>query len=456
MAMALALSESHKVFVASGCCVLGDLSKCEPLLELVPTLASDNGFHVFVASHTEQDIQEAFGFLETILLQIEWLQHRPHLARLSEEMQGIIRETLSNKASGMFRLVQCQLDLLGQQHAYKSLMSTLQNLPTTLLEMYDHILECIEDSGEETAAIAHWITAELAEAIMIEPCCMELNTYYLVTSNTVILKVLSSLVIHEAHTDVVNLSHFSVLEYLMSSYLLESPFSSYHLPVQPVLANKIFALIIDYVLMDDFNHPLFEVEDKFLHFFDQKHPLYRNTGDSKCWKAYFSFVGTSLETFEALLRFIHVAETPGAAHSHLQQQSWATNFTRTFQNRIDGYYHGYHPLPWLILQRIHPSFIECIQLLKLQADLIQCCLFTLIWSRHTLTTEMLLDSGSADDHQEHLCLACQYMVGSMLPVVCSPLAFALKVGGKRVCTCHNGNLVALAPSSLYPGRTLDS
>lgn len=102
-------------------------------------------------------------------------------------------------------------------------MNALQNLPTTLLEMYDHILERIEDSSEETSMIARralpWIAgarwpirlAELAEAIMIEPRCRELNRDYLVISNAVILEVLSSLVIHETENDFVNLSHFSVL-----------------------------------------------------------------------------------------------------------------------------------------------------------------------------------------------------------------------------------------------------
>jgi hypothetical protein len=98
--------------------VLDGLDECEkrePLLELLPNLVSDNGFNVFVASRIEQDIREAFHFAKTISLQMEWLhvrhdivhhinrelRRRPQLARLSEEMQGTIRETLSSKASGM-------------------------------------------------------------------------------------------------------------------------------------------------------------------------------------------------------------------------------------------------------------------------------------------------------------------------------------------------------------------
>lgn len=89
--------------------------------------------------------------------------------------------------------------------------------------MYDRVLERIEDSGEETMEIARralrWIVGatwpirlgELAEAIMIEPCRTTLNTDYLVTSNAVILDILSCLVMHEGDNDVVKLSHFSVL-----------------------------------------------------------------------------------------------------------------------------------------------------------------------------------------------------------------------------------------------------
>lgn len=94
---------------------LDECQKREPLLELLPTLSSDDGFHVFVASRKEQDIREAFDFAGTTSLQTEWLnvqhdiihhincelQRRPQLARLNEDVQGIIRETLSSKAAGM-------------------------------------------------------------------------------------------------------------------------------------------------------------------------------------------------------------------------------------------------------------------------------------------------------------------------------------------------------------------
>lgn len=101
--------------------VLDGLDECEerePLLELLPTFASDSGFNVFVASRTEQDIREAFSFADAVSLQTELghvshdilrhinreLQRRPQLARLSAEMQTTIRETLSSKASGMYVL----------------------------------------------------------------------------------------------------------------------------------------------------------------------------------------------------------------------------------------------------------------------------------------------------------------------------------------------------------------
>ncbi|KAJ6568283.1 hypothetical protein DFH09DRAFT_1313740 [Mycena vulgaris] len=41
---------------------------------------------------------------------------------------------------------------------------------------------------------------------------------------------------------------------------------------------------------------------------------------------------------------------------------------------------------------------------------------------------MLLNSGGADVDQEHLCLACQFLVGNELPISRSPLAFALDTG----------------------------
>lgn len=208
----------------------------------------------------------------------------------------------------------------------------------------------------------------------------------------------------------------------MSSHLPESPFSCYHLPALPVLENEMFALMLDYMLVEEFDRPLFEVEEEFRHFFDDKHPFYQNAG--KAWKSYLPLVDASRpEMLEALFRFVKATETT-PAHWDLLQQVLATSIFRKFQKKTD----SYHPLRWLILHHIHPSFIKQVQLLKLPAELIQCCLFASIWAKDTMTTEILLDSVGADVDREHLCVSCQSLAGHELPVARSPLAFAFELG----------------------------
>jgi hypothetical protein len=100
--------------------VLDGLDECErhersDLLEVLPTLASDDDFNVFVASHPEVDIDGASPHADTISLEIHTkdvesdiklhidheLQFRRELARLPEDLKDEIRLTLESKASGM-------------------------------------------------------------------------------------------------------------------------------------------------------------------------------------------------------------------------------------------------------------------------------------------------------------------------------------------------------------------
>ncbi|KAF7347065.1 ANK-REP-REGION domain-containing protein [Mycena venus] len=429
--------------------VIDGLDECDkrwPLLQFLPTLVAEDTFNVFVASRPEQDIREAFHSASVISLQTELLHvhddiihhvkceiaRRPQLFRLSVELKGTICEAIS-KADGMFRLVQCQLDLLVRQRTQKSLIRILHNLPTTLWETYDHIMQRIDDAGHETAEIARralrWIVdvqwpirlKQVAEAIMIEPQG-KFNPDYLLTSSAVIVEVLSSLVTHNTEDDSVYLSHFSVLEYLISVYLSDSAFSRYHLPEPAVLRMEMAALLLDYMLIDDFNRPLFEREEELHRFLDEEHPFYQYA--VHCWVHYLPAVDTSTsDAIQALSRFLQASKTRGAAHN-LRQQVWFTHI-KGF-NHDPGIY--YHPMRWVMLHCTHPSVITYLPQLDLPAELIQCCLFASLWVRHTPATEVLLDVGGADVDAEHICAPCTQMMSYELPTARSPLAFALERG----------------------------
>ncbi|KAJ7455515.1 hypothetical protein FB451DRAFT_1278026 [Mycena latifolia] len=420
--------------------VLDGVDECEDrgsLLELLHTLVTDMAFN--------PDIQEALSSMITISLQMQEERTHVHndivhhinrelelcreLRRLPKKITDEIRATLESKASGMFRLVQCQLDILVRKSTSASVTRALQNLPTTLMEMYHRILERIDEDNIEIARRAlRWLAdakqplrlAQLVEAIRIDPCGSELNeTDCYVLQSVMVLEILSSLVTYNSNDGIISLSHLSVLEYLMSSNLLESPFKHYHLPALPVLANEMFPLLLGYMLIDDFDRTQFDAEDGLRHFVTEEHPFYDYA--TVYWAQYVRGIDISRPAIlEALLRFIQMSE----AAQGLGGQIEATHVTGVF-NIPDCPSHPFRTLCW---HGIDPSFTKHIASIKLSADTIQCCLFTTSIHRvQTRIMEGLLDVGVADVNRQHMCSQCSYLISSMSSVELSPLAFAFEM-----------------------------
>ncbi|KAJ7906038.1 hypothetical protein B0H13DRAFT_2194496, partial [Mycena leptocephala] len=428
--------------------VLDGLDECEDrgsLLELLHTLVEAEAFNVCIASRPEPDIQEALGSAITISLQMQEerahvhndivhhitreLELRRELRRLPKKLTAEIQATLESKASGMFRLVQCQLDILVRKSTFASVTRALQNLPTTLMEMYDRILERIDEDNIEIARRAlRWLAdakrplrlAQLVEAIRIEPCGSELNeTDCYVLQNVMILEILSSLVTYNSKDGIISLSHMSVLEYLMSSNLHESPFKCYHLPAPPILANEMFILLIDYMLMTDFDRPQFEAEDELRQFVAEEHPFYDYA--TVHWEEYIQYVDISRPaTLQALLRLIQMPK----ATRWLAHQISSSHATGTFR-KPDG---QPHPLRGLCYKGIDPSFMEHIASIKFSDDMIQCCLFAAINQAQTRIVERLLDVGLADVNRKHMCWHCSHpLIISLRSIEVTPLAFAFEL-----------------------------
>lgn len=96
-----------------------------------------------VPEDVDRDIQE---YVET---RFEIIQVSKRWIIPSEVLQDI-KSTLK-KANGMFRLVACQLDSLQRCFDLRALEIALKNLPQTLTEMYDRILEQIPKEQEDSA-----------------------------------------------------------------------------------------------------------------------------------------------------------------------------------------------------------------------------------------------------------------------------------------------------------------
>ncbi|KAJ6482446.1 hypothetical protein C8R45DRAFT_1001490 [Mycena sanguinolenta] len=433
--------------------VLDGLDECDgrsELLEILPALASDDDLHVFVASRQEQDIKEAFCDATIISLGIQTdevggdirlhisheLQNRRELARLPQDLKDEIQATLEGKASGMFRLVECQLDVLAKKPTPARVRLALQTLPDKLFDVYDRILARIsEDTADIARRALRWLADvrqpirldQLVEAVTIESGTTELSAEYSVSSNGVILDALSSLVIHVKHdpwVDFVSLSHMSVLEYLMSPHLLQTPFSHYWLPSPAVLANEMLPLLLDYMLIDDFDRPQFETEDELDQFISKEHPFYAYA--TVWWMDYTPYIDISRPaTLKALLRFL---QSTAGCHV-LGHQIYSVYTTGEFHK----YDYLNHPVRFLCEYGIDPSIVAHLPSLSLPSDLIQCCLFASISAgdRGIQLMESLLKFGGADVHGEHQCLFESQSGHSIAPR--SPLAYAL----------HAGNLAAV-------------
>ncbi|KAG1869316.1 hypothetical protein C8R48DRAFT_771465 [Suillus tomentosus] len=140
------------------------------------------------------DIPEAFYDLPTVSLKdsveqmkaaihvhiTEQLTNQKHLSRLPGALKRTILERLLEKAEGIFRWIQCQVDEIVTCKRHIDIETALNNLPEGLYEMYDRIIQAIKQNPMD------------------------------------IVTMCGSLVTYDEKTGVVALSHYSVKEYLIN------------------------------------------------------------------------------------------------------------------------------------------------------------------------------------------------------------------------------------------------
>ncbi|KAG2340391.1 hypothetical protein BDR05DRAFT_966904 [Suillus weaverae] len=253
--------------------VIDALDECKDhsdLVEHLVALAGDARLRLFVTGRSEPDIQDAFCDLPTMSLKdsaeqmkadmcvhiTEQLKTQKRLSRLPDTLRTSILEKLLEKANGMFRWVQCQLDEIRRCARDIDIKDALNNLPTGLDETYDRIICSIQQKGRGYDQIAQhcllWLAGaltpltldQLNEAMMIDVKQSSLNPDLRASDPMDIVVACGSLVTYDEMTGVVALSHYSVKEYLISRHpnnILES-ISDMHA--------RICELLITYVLCD--------------------------------------------------------------------------------------------------------------------------------------------------------------------------------------------------------------
>ncbi|PBK65282.1 hypothetical protein ARMSODRAFT_1087450 [Armillaria solidipes] len=266
--------------------VLDALDECaqkcrrESITAVRELASAGSKFSVFVTSRGEQDIVDVLGDLPTISLGNETsrvqadiqrfiedkMKNHPPLACLDESLRCDITTTLLEKSKGMFRLVDCQLDSLGQAKSRKKIYHILRNLPADLNSMYEKILQSIKVEDEDAVQIVQrtlwWLIgsrrqlrlAELMEAVMVESGKDSPNMDFKPLSGKHLLEMCSSLVRYDAKTDILMLSHASVQDFLFSDYLKDTEHHNYHIPSFSFLHRHTSSLISAYLQYEDFQN----------------------------------------------------------------------------------------------------------------------------------------------------------------------------------------------------------
>ncbi|MCJ1246834.1 hypothetical protein MMC30_004043 [Trapelia coarctata] len=253
--------------------VFDALDECTNREELLPfisdTISRKQGnLHLLFTSRRERDIEEAFDGLlgdeDRICIQSALvdddvrtfihgrLSNDPKLKRWRNVgVQIEIETTLTDKADGMFRWVECQLDGLGKCLNLAMLRKALASLPKTLDDTYARILQNIdEDYKEYVVKILQWLAfstrllqvKEVAEVLAVDAeADPRFDPDRRLSEPKDILEICSSLVSIETQTvvedvgttiriiqgEVIRLAHFSVQEYLVSERIKSGPVSQY-------------------------------------------------------------------------------------------------------------------------------------------------------------------------------------------------------------------------------------
>ncbi|KAF8434058.1 hypothetical protein L210DRAFT_2666668 [Boletus edulis BED1] len=222
--------------------VIDALDECRDVDRLLCALLGlkANGVRLFVSSRPIQVIRYRLSGLphisidkmaEEVSADIELhvnkeIDSHQRLGALDPVLKKKVRSRLCQKADGMFRWVQCQLDTLKGCITLQEFLEALDNLPMGLEATYERILLGIDrrpSEGKVARRALTWLVSasrplilmEIIEALSIDLQRRTLDRGIAPIHKFALLDALGSLVVHDEETDFVNLSHFSVKEYLM-------------------------------------------------------------------------------------------------------------------------------------------------------------------------------------------------------------------------------------------------
>lgn len=208
---------------------LNDISKDPSNIRLFLSSINEKGIENYVSAMPAlcietlrpEDIKHDISMLVLSTLELQ-----PRLRQLPQNLKHDIVRALSKGAQGMFRWVQCQLDVLSRLRTPGAVRKALGSLPPTLDKTYEDMLLRID--GEEDMDLTRQILQilafslrplrlhEVCTALQITPGMPALDESKCLNNPKDLLSICGSLLKCSGKTGKVTLAHHSVLTYLTS------------------------------------------------------------------------------------------------------------------------------------------------------------------------------------------------------------------------------------------------
>ncbi|KAF8137382.1 hypothetical protein EV363DRAFT_1428288, partial [Boletus edulis] len=256
--LATFVSRTSKQFSHQPLVVVDALDECEDVKTLLDGLLilAKGGMRLFVTSRPLQAIKDRLCGLPSISMDnmtsavsadialhvTRELDSSPRLRALDRYFKMEIYSILCDRADGMFRWVQCQIDALNRCATKAEVRRALDNLPIGLDETYQRILTAIDlrsSDGKLTLRALVWLVGalrplrlvEILEGLTIDLGRQTLDPESGAMHKGILLYACGSLVTYNEKTDIVILSHFSVKEYITGN-LTRIKLPQYHISHQ--------------------------------------------------------------------------------------------------------------------------------------------------------------------------------------------------------------------------------
>lgn len=317
------LADRHDVVL-----LIDALDECDSrshITKLISRLyASKSGPEILVTSRDELDLRESLQLgghvrLEEHLQQMDAdirlytearLESDTKLSKLPAAAKDMIKQSMGEKSSGMFRWVQCQLDSISGLHTVRAIRVALTELPRGLDETYSNILRNVSPRDATfVRKMLLWLAfsvlplslEQVHEAIAIEIGTTNLDEDCRLSNPQDILSLCGSL-ITISDDESLSLAHLSVKDYLLSANIKDNADVSMYALTANEANEELAATCLTYLSYDEFKSGPCSCADDYASRL-RRYPLLKHAATA--WPYYVRGCNPSPDLEQRVLRFFN-------------------------------------------------------------------------------------------------------------------------------------------------------